>query len=57
MSTHFCENDPALGRPRTSLRFRLYAIEPSFETLGGTVMAANRPQGGLSIRISLPTLA
>jgi two-component system sensor histidine kinase ChvG len=35
----------------------LWIVRRQVETLGGTVMAANRPQGGLSIRISLPTLA
>jgi two-component system sensor histidine kinase ChvG len=35
----------------------LWIVRHSVETLGGTVMAANRPQGGLSIRITLPTLS
>jgi two-component system sensor histidine kinase ChvG len=35
----------------------LWIVRRNVESMGGTVMAANRPQGGLSIRISLPTLA
>jgi two-component system sensor histidine kinase ChvG len=34
----------------------LWIVRRNVEALGGTVEAANRPRGGLSIRIALPTL-